>query len=200
MVDETNSLLRVNASGVIVLEVVSRVDAARDWTVLEFSFHLVGSLDLEVLADVVGSVVHCRAVLDAALTYSWGRSDTIAADINILAHSVLEVQGDVVHARCVLQAGGICPLVNLCWISSIAGSSCLAIDDDLGVEANWGSLLASHTIHDVESISDSRCGTLCPARAAVLRDMLVLIPGEIVYSVLVSPVDWCHILGSKELP
>jgi hypothetical protein len=62
----------------------------------------------------------------------------------------------------------------------------LAVNNSLGVQANWGRSV--ETVHDVEPVSKGRCGALGPARAAVLRNVLVLVPGHVVSAVHVSPV------------
>jgi len=44
-------------------------------------------------------------------------------------------------------------------------------------------------VQDVEAVSDGRGRTLRPAGATVLRDVLVLVPAEVIGAVLVPPVD-----------
>jgi len=64
--------------------------------------------------------------------------------------------------------------VNSNRVTSVARAASLTVDDVLRVETNRG--LGVQAIEDVESISDGGGGTLSPARATVLRDVLVLVP------------------------
>ena len=65
---------------------------------LQVSLHLVGSLDMPVLADVVAGILNGSAVLDARLTSSGSWASAVTADINSFAQAVILVMGDVVHA------------------------------------------------------------------------------------------------------
>jgi len=111
----------------------------------------------------------------------------VTADIDVSAHATLEVIGSVLLARGVGDTSVVSVLVNLTWVSTVTRATSLAVDDNLGVKANRGRVFS--TVQNVESIGDSGCRTLSPAGAAVLRDMLVLVPGQVVYSVHVSPVN-----------
>ena len=75
------------------------------------------------------------------------------------------------------------------WVSAVAGASSLAVDDYLSIKADrgWG----LEVIKDVEAISNGRGSALSPAGSAVLGNVLVLVPGQIVLAVHVSPVNNC---------
>jgi len=57
-------LLRVDTTSVGVLEVVSNVHTARNWSVLEkLSLHLVSTLERVIVGDVVVGIVNCLATI-----------------------------------------------------------------------------------------------------------------------------------------
>lgn len=90
-------------------------------------------------------------------------------------------------------------LEHLSRVAAIARASSLAINNHLGIKANRG--LRADTVHDIESIGNCRSRGLGPAGATVLRDMLVLVPRQIVSAVLVSPVDsFGKVFDVMELP
>ena len=72
-------------------------------------------------------------------------------------------------------------------VAAVAGASLLAVDNDLSVETNWSRGL--QVSQDVESVGDGGSGALCPAGAAVARNVLVLGPRHVVLAVHVSPVN-----------
>ena len=77
--------------------------------------------------------------------------------------------------------------VHLSGITAIARAASIAVDNHLGRKGNRGS--GAQIIHDVEPVSNSRGGAFGPAGATVLRDVLVLVPGQIVLTILISPVN-----------
>jgi hypothetical protein len=63
-------------------------------------------------------------------------------------------------------------LINSAGVATVAGATSLAVHNNLSVEGDRGGTLQA--VKDVESVSDGRCGTLSPAGAAVLGNVLVL--------------------------
>jgi len=132
-------LLRVNGSSIVIpLEVVGDVNTTRDGTVLELSFHLVGSLDIPVLANVVANVrSDSCTVCKTVITYSRRRSVAVAADIDCGTRASNIVVSNIVHARRVDETFRHCELVDLSRVSSIARTSSVAVDDHLGIKSDW---------------------------------------------------------------
>ena len=69
--------------------------------------------------------------------------------------------------------------------SSVAGSGVTAVDHLLHRQLHAGPRSLAHQVH---AVSDGRGGSLCPAGAAVLRNVLVLVPGGVVATVDVADV------------
>jgi len=153
VVDERKSLvLAVDATG-IGIERRGGVDSAGDGSVeIEFGLHLVSSLDVIVLGDVVVGVLNGPTVLDAGLTDGGRRPGAVSADVDVSAHPGGEVVCDVVHARGVLETVSVGPFVYSSWVSTIAGTTSLAVDNDLGIKSNRGR--RTEVGHDLESISN----------------------------------------------
>lgn len=79
--------------------------------------------------------------------------------------------------------------VHISWVSTIAGASSLAVDDDLSVKTDRSGGL--EVIKDVKAVSNCRGSTLSPARSAVLGNVLVLVPRQVILAIHVSPVNNC---------
>lgn len=75
-------------------------------------------------------------------------------------------------------------LIDSQWITSVTVTSSITVDDGLRGETDGD----SHVSEDVDSVGKRRGGTLSPARAAILGNMLVLVPREVVDSADVSPI------------
>jgi len=131
-------LLRVNGSSIVIpLEVIGDVNTTRDGTVLELSFHLVGSLDIPVLANVVANVrSDSCTVCKTVITYSRRRSVAVSADIDCGTRASNIVVSNIVHARRVDETFRHCELVDLSRVSSIARTSSVAVDDHLGIKSD----------------------------------------------------------------
>ena len=96
-------------------------------------------------------VFNSLAVFLAGLTnWAWWPG-AVLADIDSFA--VSEVSSNVLLAGRVWNTLGGSPLVNISWVSTVAVTTSLAVDNNLGVQSNWGQGHISE--HDVESISDS---------------------------------------------
>ena len=190
VVDEREAdLLGVDVGAiVVVLEVLGGVDTARDGAVsVELSLHLVDAGKRVVLADVVLLVLDGDAAIEASLANRGRRPGAVTADVNVLAHVVDEVVSGVLLARRVRDTSVVGIPVHLSGVATIAGATSLAVHDGLGIEADRGGVEV--TVQDVESVGDGRGGALSPAGTAVLWDVLVLVPGQVVLAVHVSPVD-----------
>lgn len=81
---------------------------------------------------------------------------------------------------------GFCEGINARGNSSVAASSCLAVDDDLRRKSE---VRPGSVSYDVEPISDGAGGSLGPAASAVSGNMLVLVPRKVVDSFDVPPVE-----------
>lgn len=155
----TLTLVDANVSG---LPVAGSVDTARDGTVHgELGLHLLLTLEGVVLTDVVLLVLDSGATVHTVITLSGGRPGAVTADINICALAALEVVGDVLLARRVRNTVLLCISIDEGGVATIARAASLAVDDNLGVEADRGG--GEVAIEDVESIGDGRGGALSPA-------------------------------------
>ena len=74
----------------------------------------------------------------------------------------------------------------LSGVATVARSTSLAVDNHLSIKADRS--LSAEVIHDIEAISESGSRGLSPAGSTVLGDVLILVPGHVVSSILVSPV------------
>merc|ERR1719333_1871414 len=136
-----------------VLPVVSGMDSAGDGTVgSELGLHLVGTLDLVVLADVVLAVVNGVAVGKRILTLLGWWVGAVSADVDVLAHAVNKVVGSVLLARGVRNSVLTSVSVDETWVTTVAGAASLAVDNHLSIKANWSG--AGVLVQDVESVSD----------------------------------------------
>ena len=104
------------------------------------------------------------AVVEAVISNLTWWPCAVSADINVLA---LEKRVSRKVGGSVLLAGGIWDsvfhgvLVDTTWVSTVAGSTSSAVNNNLGVESNWGWALIS--LKDIESISKGGGGALSPA-------------------------------------
>ena len=80
-----------------------------------------------------------------------------------------------------------CVFVNFSGVATIAAAASLTVDNSLSVETDRSGVLK--LVQNVESISEGARRALSPAGAAVARNVLVLVPGHVVASVHVSPVN-----------
>lgn len=80
-----------------------------------------------------------------------------------------------------------CVFVNLSGVATIAAAASLTVDNSLSVQTDRSGVLK--LVQNVKSISEGARGALSPAGAAVARNVLVLVPGHVVTSVHVSPVN-----------
>jgi len=187
VVDERESdLLGVDTSGV-EFESVGDMDTTRDGSVLgDLSLHLSNTLDLVMVSDVVSFRSNGSASFHARLTRSrWGRGAVTALIDG--RHSRLQVEGSVLHARSSDKTYFMCGRVDTTGVTTVARATLLGIDNGLGIDGDGS--VSAQLVHDVESISNCGGRSLSPARPAVLGNVLVLVPGKVVDSVHVSPVD-----------
>lgn len=70
-------------------------------------------------------------------------------------------------------------------VAAVAAAACETVDEDLWREGYIG---PGSVTGDVDSVGDGACGAMGPASAAVLWNVLVAAPGEVVDVGDVSPV------------
>jgi len=170
------------------IEFVGGLDTASDGSVPgELSLHLVGSGEGVVLGDVVLGVFHSSAAREAIITERGRGPEAVTAEINVGASTGDKVVGGVLLAGRVGNTEGGSVKVDFSGVTTVARATSVAVDDSLGVEADGGG--EGKVGVDVESISEGGGGALSPAGSTVSGDVLVLVPGKVVSSVVVSPVD-----------
>ena len=153
-------------------------------------------------------MVNSSAVLSQVLTLVGSRGRAVSADVDGLASVLVKVVSNVLHAGGVRNASFESVVVDLRGISSVARASSLAVHNHLGGESDGGklgSLVVVPEVHDVESVGKGRGGSLGPAGTAVLRNVLVLVPGKQVPGSAVSrvgsPVNSLgQLVGRQHLP
>jgi len=139
-----------------------------------------------MVTDVVsGGSDSSAAFLTIFTSGRWGRR-AVSASVNG-GQFVLQVVGSVLHARSADETSGVGVGVDATGVTSIARATSLGVDDDLSVDGDGGEGL--QLVEDVKSVSNGGSRSLSPARPAVLGNVLVLVPGKVVDSVHVSPVD-----------
>jgi len=151
-----------------------------------------------MVTDVVsGGSDSSAAFLTIFTSGRWGRR-AVSASVNG-SQFVLQVVGSVLHARSADETSGVGVGVDATGVTSIARATSLGVDDDLSVDGDGGNSL--QLVKDVKSISNGGGRSLSPARPAVLGNVLVLVPGEVVNSVHVSPVDFGgNVSGTEFFP
>mmetsp|Transcript_33464 Transcript_33464/g.41158 ORF Transcript_33464/g.41158 Transcript_33464/m.41158 type:complete len:246 (+) Transcript_33464:304-1041(+) len=144
-------------------------------------------------------MVNSSAVLKEMLTLVGDRRNAVSADVDGVAGVLVQVVSHVLLARSVGDTSRESVFIHHFGVSSVAGSTSLAVDNDLGGEGHGGglSVVVVSEVHDVESVSERRGGALCPARAAVLRDVLVLGPRKQVVG-LVSRLVSAPVQGLRQ--
>ena len=72
-------------------------------------------------------------------------------------------------------------------VSTITTAASLTVNNCLSIKANRGSTI--QVIQNVKSVSESRSCTLSPAGATIARNVLILVPGHVVTTVHISPIN-----------
>lgn len=172
-------LLGEDATGV-GLQLVGGHDAATDWTSSEdFLLHGVRTLDHTELAD---SPLF-EGLNSPAVIGSWS---AVHAVLFRTAAEMLRIQSLVDLATHLWDSSSVGEQIRSVSVSSVARTSSIAVDDGLHSQTDSREDVVSH---DVDSVADARGTSLGPAGAAVLRQMLVDGPGEIVDSVDITPPE-----------
>jgi len=109
------------------------------------------------VGDVVLFVVNGPALVEACLTSRAWWPGAVSANVDWFALSFVKVVSLVLLARRVWDTFHESILENIAWISTVAVTTSLTVDDNLGVQSNWGH--GKVLEHDVESISNGRGGT-----------------------------------------
>lgn len=161
MVDERElDNFRVDASIVVVLEVVCGVDSAGNGAVLEGCLHVILTSYAVVFSHVEFSCWgYRRAVIKSGLAFRRDErvvvsaSSRMAVSANIDGFECrLEVVGHILFARAVHKSHIVRVFVHLGRLTSIAGSTNLSVDKHLSIDADWS--LFARIIVDVKSVGN----------------------------------------------
>ena len=106
-------------------------------------------------------VFNSPAFIEAGLSNIAWRPGAVSANINGFTLSTVKVMSLVLFARGVWDTLHEGILEDITWISTIAVTTSLTVDNNLSIESNWGWVLVLE--ENVESISKSRGGSLSPA-------------------------------------
>jgi hypothetical protein len=156
MVDNWNEEEFLIDTGGIILELVSSVDTAGNWTVLvDFGLHLVLAREAVVMRSIILLVLNSPALVLAGLSsWAWWPGAVLAL-INSSAFLkiwvVIWIMGNVLLTGRVWDTLIVSKLVDTSWVSTLAATTGTTIDDDLSIKSNWCWVLISK--HNVESIS-----------------------------------------------
>ena len=128
-------LLRVNVRAIVTFKGFSGMDSTSNRSIfLEFGLHLIGSFNRVVLADVVVvGLLNGGAPVKSRLTLGWRRPSAVAANVKVGAHVALEVVSGVLLARRVRNAVLVGKLIHTARISTVTGTTSLAIHDNLSI-------------------------------------------------------------------
>ena len=183
------NVFRINPAAVVRLfEGFSDFHNTRDRSILKLGLHLVSTDNVIVLTNIVTGVrSNSPAVLNTTLVKSRNGTNAVTTNVDCATEACNFILSDVVHAGRVNKTFFHGELEDRSRISTVARATCLTVDHHLGIKANWR--LCGQFVQDVESISNARSGRLGPARAAVLRNVLILCPRKVVPAILISPVE-----------
>mmetsp|Transcript_93000 Transcript_93000/g.248919 ORF Transcript_93000/g.248919 Transcript_93000/m.248919 type:complete len:327 (-) Transcript_93000:39-1019(-) len=197
----------LNHSRLVVQQRAGVNPAGNRATVVDLLHHRVLPLDRPVVRNCHIREVSkpaARASLRGKATASTSNIDGLAARIHVRAESLLGVRrASLVGVRClVAQTVAIRrllgqPLVHRASRSTIAASGIGAVQNVLHRQIDVDALASTSDLH---TISKSRHSPVSPARATVLRNVLVPTHRAVVHSVLVAPSEGIRILHcSKKL-
>ena len=172
--NDRSTVVSEHSSGV-VQELLCHHHAARYRASGEdLGLDLLLSIRRTVLANLVSLVVLHRVALSARRT--------VHAAVHVVASLVL----GLVHLAGLVGNTLLVGVFEHARVpSSRAGSGVAAVDHLLHRQLHGGPRSLAHQVH---AVSHSRGRCLCPAGAAVLRNVLVLLPGGVVHSVDVADV------------
>lgn len=195
VIDHWNELGLWVDSSCIGLEFFGGFNSAADWSSGEdLSFHFICTWDWSVLLDFPNWIT----LLSPAVLFLCWVSDwcAVSALLDVRAAEFVWVFSKVGLAGLFRDSVLVCINIHLDWVSSVAASSSLAIDDNLGRQ---GHIWPSPVSQDVDSVGDWGSRSMSPAAAAVSWDMLVSSPGQIVNSWDVSPVPGFWQIANLEI-
>ena len=173
MIDPTRILASEDAS-VIIKEVLIDVDTTRNRTTSSnFSLHLLHTRDRSVLTDLVALELSDRP---AAIGVTVGTK---------MFRSTIQCLSDVVLAGGIRNTLLVSPLVDTIRPTTLAGTSTCTVDNSLRREINGREGTISHQI---DTIRESRGGTLSPAGTTIDRNVLILVPRSIVETIKVTNI------------
>jgi len=171
----------------IVFESVSGINTATDGSVgIEGLLHFIDAANSTIARDLPVSVLSDgRAEEIVVFAFRRRGGDTSFTLLLGQAEFQSGVLGLVVLARFFRNTLVITELVDTHGVTTVAITTSLAVDDSLGRKRGLRIAVVSQ---DVDSVSQSGSGSLGPAGSAVLGNVLVLGPGDVVDAVDVSPI------------
>lgn len=90
--------------------------------------------------------------------------------MHVVAGEFFWVFGFVLLASVVRDSVVMTEFVDTSWVSTIAGTTSMAVDDDLWSDGNtWEGVVTK----DVNTISDGASSSMSPARSTIMRNVLV---------------------------
>ena len=188
--DSQNEFLAENSSSV-GLESLSSINLTGDRSSGEdLGLHLAGSRNS---SNFVGVPPSGLSLLDgptfSLFSRGWCRPSAIATLLDIIAGEFIRVLCDVVLAGDIRESLFVRELVDTSRVSSVAGTSSVAVDGDLRGKRYLRPGVVSE---DIDSVSEGGQRTLGPAGPTVDGDVLVYGPTHEVPSAHVSPVpvEW----------
>ena len=105
--------------------------------------------------------------------------------LHVRAAEVLRILGEIILASFFRNSVKIGVFVYIGRVSAVAVTAPSTVDENLGGE---GDIRPRSVSGDVDPIGDGAGGALGPATSAVVRHVLIFVPGEVVDSADVSPV------------
>lgn len=188
MVCHVQTRLLENATSV-ALELVGSPYSAGNGSILELFLHVVDSGYRPHFGEIDALVLDSPAVF-ARGSYGGGESrawQAVLAHLGARARGVTGVGCQLRLAGVVHQAVSLGELLHSRWISSVAAASCIAVHHDLGRQRPVIVRFATSPLQDIGPVCDGRSGALRPARTALLRNMLLFGPRQLVDPIHISP-------------
>jgi hypothetical protein len=186
--------LFIDSAG-IVLELVGRLNSTANWPVLvDLRLHLNCAGNWAVLSNVIEIwlveviIAFDKRAVGLAVVPGWRWSWMAGlANLGLVAGEVVVpwVRRLILLTCIVWDSVVMTELIDTTWVPTVAVTSGMAVDDHLWAKRDPGESVLPH---DVDTIRQRAGWTMRPAAAAVLRDMLVTSPGEIVDTIHIPPV------------
>lgn len=139
-----------------------------------------------VFRNVIFGWRNGSASTKAVISDSRGRPNAISANVKVIAVVALQIRSNVLLAGRINEAGVICELIGKRRITAVAWAACKTVNKNLRAQVKWSCSFES--VLDIESVSERGSNCVSPAGATVLRNMLVLVPAQVVSAVHIPPV------------